>query len=122
MAGLKDGQLLPRQVIVHDKVLVGDGFVWHLHHNDTLLAKGRDATLSKAHQAAFDALEAAGLERSMESTLHSTERQGPRICASCGEPIEQPATGRPKIYCSSRCRVRAWRRREEQHHAEGSAA
>lgn len=28
-------------------------------------------------------------------------------CALCGEPIERPRTG--KMYCSSRCRTRAWR-------------
>jgi predicted nucleic acid-binding Zn ribbon protein len=32
-------------------------------------------------------------------------------CAVCGEPMPQPPTGRPRMYCSGRCRVRAQRRR-----------
>jgi len=31
------------------------------------------------------------------------------VCAYCGEPITQPRTGRPRIYCSPRCRVAAFR-------------
>ena len=102
-------QRWPRQVIIHDRALVGDGFVWRLHHNDELLAKGVAATLPAAHQAGFDALEAAGLERSMDSTLHTTERQTQRVCAACGKPISQAATGRPKVYCGTNCRMKAWR-------------
>ena len=28
----------------------------------------------------------------------------PEICRVCGKPIEQPARGRRKVYCSIRCR------------------
>lgn len=32
-------------------------------------------------------------------------------CLECGEPIAQPATGRPRLYCSGRCRQAAHRRK-----------
>ncbi|MFI1825752.1 TetR/AcrR family transcriptional regulator [Streptomyces sp. NPDC020412] len=32
-------------------------------------------------------------------------------CATCGEPVEDSATGRPRTYCSPACRQRAHRRR-----------
>lgn len=33
------------------------------------------------------------------------------VCVMCGTPVEQPASGRPKAYCSPSCRQRAYRRR-----------
>lgn len=33
-------------------------------------------------------------------------------CLECGEPIGQPATGRPRRYCSGRCRKAANRRKQ----------
>lgn len=39
------------------------------------------------------------------------------ICASCGNGYESRATanggGRPSFYCSDRCRLRAWRTRNQ---------
>ena len=35
-----------------------------------------------------------------------------RTCAECGELILRSGPGRPPIYCSDRCRVAAWRRRQ----------
>jgi hypothetical protein len=32
-------------------------------------------------------------------------------CLECNEPIAQPATGRPRLYCSGRCRQAAQRRK-----------
>jgi len=32
-------------------------------------------------------------------------------CAACGGPLTQPSRGRPRTYCSSRCRQRTHRRR-----------
>lgn len=34
-----------------------------------------------------------------------------RVCRVCGAPIEQPDTGRRRLYCSDVCRQRASRRR-----------
>ena len=33
-------------------------------------------------------------------------------CPSCGGRVPQPVTGRPRIYCSARCKKRAERRRD----------
>ena len=33
------------------------------------------------------------------------------FCAACNAPIVQPATGRPRLYCSARCRKAATRAR-----------
>ena len=35
-------------------------------------------------------------------------------CLWCGLPIEQPLTGRPRRYCSERCRTRARRERQKR--------
>src|SRR5262249_47466828 len=37
-----------------------------------------------------------------------------RICAECGELILRSGPGRPPIYCSDRCRVAAWWRRQAE--------
>jgi endogenous inhibitor of DNA gyrase (YacG/DUF329 family) len=38
------------------------------------------------------------------------------LCAHCGEPFtdntDPNSGGRPALFCSSRCRLRAWRRRQ----------
>ena len=34
----------------------------------------------------------------------------PQACASCGGPLEQPGTGRPRAYCSTACRRLAERK------------
>lgn len=33
-----------------------------------------------------------------------------RLVCDCGTALEQPATGRPREFCSARCRVAAWRK------------
>ena len=33
-------------------------------------------------------------------------------CARCGDKLTQPARGRKRFYCSSRCRRAAWRERQ----------
>ena len=35
-------------------------------------------------------------------------------CASCGVPIQQPRTGRPRRYCSPRCKKADYRRRANE--------
>jgi hypothetical protein len=35
-------------------------------------------------------------------------------CAYCGGPMQRAHTGRPKIYCSNKCRVYAGRARKRQ--------
>lgn len=32
------------------------------------------------------------------------------VCIGCGAPVTQPTTGRPRLYCSKRCRQTAFRR------------
>ncbi|MFG3438856.1 TetR/AcrR family transcriptional regulator [Nonomuraea sp. NPDC047897] len=38
-------------------------------------------------------------------------RDESRGCLECGAPVEPPASGRPRAYCSPACRQRAYRRR-----------
>jgi len=35
-------------------------------------------------------------------------------CVECGEPLDKKSTGRPRLYCSNRCRLRAQRRRKSE--------
>jgi AcrR family transcriptional regulator len=46
--------------------------------------------------------------------LRIAQRAGTRdeTCAMCGGPIEQPASGRPRAYCSRSCQQRAYRSRK----------
>ena len=44
-----------------------------------------------------------------------------QICAQCGELILRSGPGRPPIYCSDRCRVAAWRRRQVEDGPANSA-
>ena len=36
--------------------------------------------------------------------------QPPGVCAGCGRRITQAQTGRPRRYCSARCRRASWER------------
>lgn len=36
------------------------------------------------------------------------------MCLSCREPIEQPTTGRPRVYCSQACRQRTYASRSRR--------
>jgi hypothetical protein len=44
-----------------------------------------------------------------------------QICAECGELILRSGPARPPIYCSDRCRVAAWRRRQVEDGPTNSA-
>jgi hypothetical protein len=52
------------------------------------------------------------------------QREIPEACAECGKAIntdvdpEWPPPGTLPVYCSSRCRLRAWRRRQGQRKQE----
>jgi len=35
-------------------------------------------------------------------------------CVGCGVPIQQPRTGRPRRYCSTRCKKADYRRRQNE--------
>lgn len=62
-----------------------------------------------------------------------------KLCESCGAPVGQPATGRPRRYCSAACRLfahryrrsgewdtrrswRVWSREQAERHREGAEA
>ncbi len=38
-------------------------------------------------------------------------------CSGCGRFLVLAGTGRPKLYCGARCRVRAYRERQREAHA-----
>jgi predicted nucleic acid-binding Zn ribbon protein len=38
----------------------------------------------------------------------------PTHCLTCGCPLEQQQIGRPRYYCSDKCRVKAYRQRKRQ--------
>ncbi|MFF5977196.1 hypothetical protein ACFY7C_37490 [Streptomyces sp. NPDC012769] len=46
-------------------------------------------------------------------TKYDTPRDGSgaKLCAWCGSPVEQPATGRSRDYCRRSCRQRAYEER-----------
>ena len=41
------------------------------------------------------------------------EKQETRYCLECGREIKSGANGR-RLYCSDKCKMRAWRREQEQ--------
>ncbi|MET9957303.1 hypothetical protein ABZ135_37905 [Streptomyces sp. NPDC006339] len=47
-------------------------------------------------------------------TKYDTPRDGSgaKLCAWCGSPVEQPATGRSRDYCRRSCRQRAYEERQ----------
>ncbi|MFB4290069.1 TetR/AcrR family transcriptional regulator [Nonomuraea sp. ATR24] len=45
-------------------------------------------------------------------TARRDERRDETRCQVCGEPVEQPESGRPRAYCSRACRQRAYRQRK----------
>ena len=50
-----------------------------------------------------------GIELLIQKRYESSDETG--LCVVCGTPVERPASGRPREYCSSSCRQRAYRRR-----------
>lgn len=46
-----------------------------------------------------------------DETSGSSERAEPLVCVTCGGPLAQAATGRPRDYCSRACQQRAYRER-----------
>ncbi|GII96687.1 TetR/AcrR family transcriptional regulator [Sinosporangium siamense] len=54
-----------------------------------------------------------GLERVLDSieVLVRDERRDESRCQVCGNPVETPAKGRPRSYCSRACQQRAYRMR-----------
>ncbi|TDC44720.1 hypothetical protein E1281_32915 [Actinomadura sp. KC345] len=47
------------------------------------------------------------------------DEKAERVCPSCGGGVERPVRGRPRTYCSSGCRQRAYRTR---HRRDGTAS
>ncbi|MFD0887624.1 TetR/AcrR family transcriptional regulator C-terminal domain-containing protein, partial [Streptosporangium algeriense] len=50
-----------------------------------------------------------GVELLIQQRYESSDKT--EVCVVCGTPVEQPASGRPRAYCSPSCRQRAYRRR-----------
>jgi hypothetical protein len=46
----------------------------------------------------------------------------PSPCEWCGEPVEQPATGRRRLYCRRTCRELAYRERKTRARIEDAVA
>ncbi|MEU1879938.1 TetR/AcrR family transcriptional regulator [Streptosporangium sp. NPDC020072] len=51
-----------------------------------------------------------GIELLVKKRYETSDETG--VCVVCGTPVEQPASGRPRAYCSPSCRQRAYRRRK----------
>ena len=50
----------------------------------------------------------AGPLRQAARRLHEIANGTSDGCRRCGEPLTQPATGRRKVFCSTRCRQLDW--------------
>lgn len=50
-----------------------------------------------------------GIELLIRQRDESRDENG--VCQECGNPVEQPSSGRPRAYCSRACRQRAYRKR-----------
>ncbi|PRY30315.1 TetR/AcrR family transcriptional regulator [Umezawaea tangerina] len=54
-----------------------------------------------------------GIEMLVRGRGETSDRdETPGTCVTCGKPVEKPATGRPKEYCSRACQQRAYRARQ----------
>ena len=49
----------------------------------------------------------SGTLRRAAQIIASLEARAPEACPQCGETVEQPGRGRPRVYCSRKCRNRA---------------
>ncbi|MET7466479.1 TetR/AcrR family transcriptional regulator [Nonomuraea sp. NPDC005501] len=58
----------------------------------------------------LDGIEVLVRQRSKEQECYETRDESP-MCQMCGTPVERPASGRPRAYCSPACRQRAYRER-----------
>ncbi|GAA3867816.1 TetR/AcrR family transcriptional regulator [Saccharothrix violaceirubra] len=47
----------------------------------------------------------------IELLIKQRDEKRDETCRTCGGPVEQPASGRPRAYCSRACQQRAYRRR-----------
>ena len=56
-----------------------------------------------------------GIIRQAAGVLATLEAPAEHACPICHGPIDQPATGRPRRYCSTRCKRTARNRRETRH-------
>jgi endogenous inhibitor of DNA gyrase (YacG/DUF329 family) len=62
----------------------------------------------------------AGVVRSLARDVLEHRCDVPEAaCPSCGGPVEQPARGRRRLYCSPRCRWAAKRRRASERPRNG---
>ncbi|WP_146212335.1 eL24 family ribosomal protein [Lachnotalea glycerini] len=61
-------------------------------------------TLSEITAGAKEWLDTLALEKNVSEQISKG-----KACLYCGKEIEQPATGRPKKFCSETCRRRWWR-------------
>jgi hypothetical protein len=50
----------------------------------------------------------------MTATKNHPVRDRQRLCVHCGKPFWPPRRGRPKEYCNDKCRVLAWRDRQNE--------
>lgn len=65
----------------------------------------------------FRGYQAAGIVRRLAAEVAQLPEPGiepgaPAPCPQCGRPIEQPATGRRRTWCSDRCRRSAHRTKQ----------
>jgi hypothetical protein len=71
----------------------------------------------KAKNAELRAINAAVTKPAVTVTkVLDTVTKAPTVtkptCRQCGKPLEIPASGRPKVYCSGACRMRAQRAKD----------
>ena len=95
---------------------VSDGEWWGAR--DTLFARlDRYPTLTRLWETGgFDQLDpfGFGLARvldGIELLIRQRDVKRDETCRVCGEPVAQPASGRPRAYCSRACQQRAYRNR-----------
>ncbi|GLW07263.1 TetR family transcriptional regulator [Microtetraspora sp. NBRC 13810] len=61
----------------------------------------------------LDGIEALIEQQRDESRDENGAGKGDDMCPMCGTPVERPASGRPRVYCSRACRQRAYRQRSD---------
>ena len=80
-----------------------------------MTAADADADLARLGLRLADELErrlgvvSAGVVRALARRVQLGPTPRPDGCAGCGAPLEHPPTGRPRKWCSERCRRRARR-------------
>jgi hypothetical protein len=89
-----------------------------MQHSD-LIAALRDAKTTLVEYLGGDSAKADRMAPELLEQIEAVLRadavaRAEGACLSCGKGVQQPPTGRPRLYCNDTCKKRAQRQRKAQ--------